>query len=241
MPIAVGTVESAVTCTRSRAVHVERAGGVGVRPRMTFLAAAAVGAVLAVGAGCGQPQSPASPASQAPEQPREGQSGPGLTSDEVQREDATTRWADGYCLAVGELVQSMSTMPMIDPSTARRAARTSSELLGSMIDGLDRTVSGLRELGAAPVPVGERVRAEAIAEYTAIRDHAAEVKSSLDAAQDPAASREAISATGGPLDEIAAINLLAGFESAPELATARERAPACRNLTEHGPAPRLGS
>jgi hypothetical protein len=214
-----------------------------VRPRSTCLAAVAVGAVLAVGAGCGQPQSPASPTSQPAEpsaRPLEGSAGPGLTSAEVQREDATTRWADGYCLAVSELVRSMSTMPMIDPSTERRAARTSGELLGSVINGLDRTVSELRELGVAPVPVGERVRAGAIAHYTAIRAHAAEVKTSLDAAQDPAASRAAISATGGPLDEIAAINLLAGFE-APELATARERAPACRDLTEHGPAPRLGS
>lgn len=210
-----------------------------MRPRMRFLAAVAVGAVLAVGSGCGQPQSRMSPTAQPPEPSRVAPADP-IPSGEMRREAATTRWAQGYCLAVGELVRSMSTMPMIDPSTARRAARTSSELLGSLIDGLDRTVNELRELGAAPVPVGERVRAEAIADYSAIRDQAADVKTSLDAARDPAASRQAISATGGPLDEIAAINLLAGFE-APELATARERAPACRDLTEHGPAPRLGS
>ncbi|WP_162830272.1 hypothetical protein [Amycolatopsis palatopharyngis] len=204
-----------------------------MRPRKTLLAAVAVGVCVAV-VGCGerQPQNA---------QPLERPDGPGLTSAEVQREDATTRWADGYCLAVGELVRSMSTIPMIDPSTTQRATRTSSELLATMISGLDRTVGKLRELGAAPVQVGEQVRAEAIADYTAIRDRAAEVKKTLDAAaQDPAASRQAISAAGGPLDEIGKINLLAGFESAPELATARDRAQACRDLTEQGPEPRLG-
>ncbi|SFB09428.1 hypothetical protein SAMN05216266_104303 [Amycolatopsis marina] len=204
-----------------------------MRPRKTLFAALAVSiCVTAVGCGERQPQN-AEPLEQPP--------GPGLTSAEVQREDATTRWAEGYCLAVGELVRSMSTIPMIDPSTTQRATRTSSELLGTMITGLDRTVSRLRDLAEAPVPAGERVRAKAISEYNAIRDRAAAVKQTLDAAaQDPAASRQAISAAGGPLDEIGKVNLLAGFESVPELATARERAQACRDLTKQGPEPRLG-
>ncbi|WP_307831910.1 hypothetical protein [Prauserella cavernicola] len=165
--------------------------------------------------------------------------GPGLTAEEVRHEDATTAWAGGYCGAVSELVRSFSEMPSIDPSTPQEASRTSSELLGSMIGGLDRTLDGLDRLARAPVADGDRIKEQAVTAYTNIRDRAVGAKQQLDAATTEEASRAAIGSVRAPLDEIGRISLLDGFDAVPELKEASLKAPQCTELTDSGAAPRF--
>lgn len=157
-----------------------------------------------------------------------------MSAEEMQRQDAVTAWADGYCGAVSELVRSVSTMPQIDPSTPAQASRTSSELLGVMIGGLDRTIERLGRLGRAPIAAAERMKADAVSTYTGIRDRALGAKSQLDAATTTEASSAAIGAVRRPLEEIGRLDLLAGFDTVPELRQARERAAMCLRLTDHG-------
>ncbi|WP_199431573.1 hypothetical protein [Qaidamihabitans albus] len=204
-----------------------------MRPRSTVLAALVTALGLSL-AGCGQ-QARVPPG----EQPEANSRGPGLSAEEARLQSDTTLWADGYCGAVSQLVSSLAQMPSVDPSTPRRASRTSSDLLGVMIDGLERTVVRLEGLGPAPVPGADDVKTKAVRTYTAIRDRALGAKQDLDAAADAEASRAAMSSAEGPLDEIGRLNLLEGFDSIPELKTASLRAPTCRQLTEESPAPRF--
>lgn len=209
-------------------------GGVGVRPPMTVLAAA-VATVLGFSVtACGQ-----QPTAQPQSQPGETVAGPGMSAEEIRKQDATTRWADGYCLAVSELVVSLSTMPDIDPSTPQRASRTSSELLGVMVSGLDRTIEGLDGLEPAPLQRAEQVKAKAVATYEGIRQSALNAKRRLDEARNAQASRAAIGSVKGPLDRIGRVNLLEGFAGVPELEQASARAPACKQLTEKSSSPRF--
>ncbi|PRX50543.1 hypothetical protein B0I33_102667 [Prauserella shujinwangii] len=204
-----------------------------MRPRMTVLAAVltAFGLVLA---GCGQ-QARVTPGT-APESDARG---PGLTAGEAQRQQAATSWADGYCGAVSQLVSSLSRMPTVDASTPQRASRTSSELLGVLIEGLQSTLRQLDGLGPAPVPGADGVRAKAVRTYTGIRDRALAAKRSLDSATTTEASRAAIGSAQGPLEEVGRINLLEGFDALADLKTASLRAPACRQLTEDTAVPRF--
>lgn len=179
---------------------------------------------LCVGlAGCGRP--PAEPDTIQP-------GGPGLSQGEVQRQDAISRWANDYCIAVGSLVDGLAAMPSVDPSTPRRAVQTSSDLLGSMIGGLDKAVQGLQALPASPVPEGNTVRTNTVTELTAVRTRAAEAKQHLDdAGDDPTIDRDTLGAARGPLDEVSKLNLLAGFDLVPDLQTAVAHAPVCQQLT----------
>lgn len=158
--------------------------------------------------------------------------GPGLSMEEVNRQDTATRWANDYCIAVGSLVDGLATMPAIDPSTPQRAVRTSSDLLASMISGLDNAVRALEELSPSPVAGGERVRTDAIARFTGIRDRAAVAKQRLDNARNTTTiDQQTLGAARGPLDEVAKLDLLAGFTAIPDLITASTHAPVCEQLT----------
>ncbi|NIJ10067.1 hypothetical protein FHU38_000411 [Saccharomonospora amisosensis] len=205
-----------------------------MRPRMTVLAAAVVTALASSVTACGQ-----QPTTQPGAQFGATTAGPGMSEEEIRRQDATTSWADGYCRAVSELVVSLSTMPDIDPSSPQRASRTSSELLGVMVGGLDRTIEGLDRLEPAPSRSAEQVKANAVANYKGIRTSALKAKRALDAARDAEASRAAIGSVKGPLERIGRVNLLEGFAGVPELSQAIARAPACRQLTDKGPAPKF--
>jgi hypothetical protein len=193
-----------------------------VRPRKPVLAAIALGLCLFSGlslTGCGQPA-----------RVQSGSQQPGTVNDPV------VHWADDYCGAVVQLVETLSTMPSVDPSTPRQASRTSSDLLGSVIGGLDRTLSGLAGLGPSPVPGGEAVRADAITTFKGIRSRAVAAKARIDAASvdDTGATRQALAGAGAPLDEISKLNLLSGIDSVPELAAASKRALSCEPLTAKG-------
>ncbi|MEU6643289.1 hypothetical protein ABZ863_12145 [Saccharomonospora sp. NPDC046836] len=204
-----------------------------MRPRMTVLAAVVTAFGLGL-AGCGQQSRAPQSAEQTPQPP-----GPAVSEQQLQRTDAIAAWASGYCGAVSELVRSFSTMPSIDPSTPQRATRTSSELLGVMIGGIDRTLDELDRLGRAPMADAEDLKARAVATYTDIRDRAIGAKELLDTATTPEASTAAIGSVRAPLEDLGRLNLLDGFDAQPELQEASLRAPECRQLTDSGGTPRF--
>jgi hypothetical protein len=176
-------------------------------------------------AGCARP--PAGPdAAQA--------GGPGLSKDEVNRQDVIAQWANGYCVAVGSLVGDLATMPSVDPSSPRRAVQTSGALLGSMIAGLDKAAAGLKALPPAPVAGADAVRDNMVAEFAGVRADAAAAKQRLDkAGAAPTIDQSTLNAARGPLDEVSRLDVLAGFETVPDLLTAAAHAPVCQQLTEH--------
>ena len=194
-----------------------------MRPGKTGLLVILAGLGMAL-AGCGQ-----QPTESASAQP----GGPGLSRQDVERQDAVDAWADGYCGAVGSLVDGLATMPAVDPSTPRRAVQTSSDLLGSMIGGLDKASHGLQALPPAPVAGGESVRTSELTAFAGIRGRAAAAKQRLDAARaSPSIDKDTLGAASGPLDEVSKLNLLSGFDAVPDLARAATEAPVCRQLTE---------
>lgn len=189
-----------------------------MRPARTVLAATAAGLCLTLAA-CGQPAAMPVGAQQ-----------PG--SADVASQDRAVTWADGYCGAVSELVRSLSSMPSIDPSTPQRATKTSSAVLSSMIGGLDSTLSGLGALGPSPVPGGDKVRSDAIATFTGIRDSAAKAKKQVDQpSTDPAELKQALAGADAPLDQISKVKFLAGLDAVPALGVASRQAPSCAPLT----------
>jgi hypothetical protein len=199
-------------------------GGAGVRPPKPVLAALALGLCLLLAA-CGQPGR-AQPVAQQPGFAIEGS------------QDSAAQWADGYCGAVAQLVQTLSTMPSVDPRTPDQASRTSSELLGSIIGGLDRTLSGLTGLGPSPAAGADTVRRDAIATFSGIRSRTASAKKRIDeASADPHATRHALAGASAQLDEISKVDLLQGIDSVPVLAAASKRAPACDPLTANDTSP----
>lgn len=176
--------------------------------------------VFAALAACGQPP------------PTEPSGGPGLSKAEVDRQDAATQWANDYCSAVGSLVDGLATMPTVDPSTPQRTVRTSSDLLASVITGLDRATQELEELPPSPVPGGDKVRADALTRFNDVRDQAEVAKTQLDnAGEKGTIDQRTLGVARGPLDEVAKLDLLAGFDSSVDLATARAHAPVCEQLT----------
>jgi len=174
--------------------------------------------------GCGQ-QAHIPSNAESPEQAH----GPGVTADQAQRQEVATRWAAGYCTAVGELVQTLSTMPTVDPAGPEAAVRTSGELLSVMIGGVERTIAELGRLGPAPGSSGDAVRHGVSENLTRIRERAVAAKEKLDDV-DPHSDDglEAIGAVRLPLDELGSLKLLDGFDS--ELGTATRRAPSCIDL-----------
>jgi hypothetical protein len=157
--------------------------------------------------------------------------GPGLSQEGVARRDAATRWANDYCVAVGSLVDGLATMPSVDPSSPRRAVRTSSDLLASMVGSLDGAVRKLDRLPPSPVDGGDKMRTDTVAEFTGIRDRAMVAKQRLDVMRDAT-----IGAARGPLDEVAKLDVMAGFTGVPELLDASAHAPVCAELTTRGSA-----
>jgi hypothetical protein len=150
----------------------------------------------------------------------------------VARQDAATRWANDYCVAVGSLVDGLASMPSVDPSSPRRAVQTSSDLLGSMVGSLDGAVRKLDKLSPSPVEGGDKMRTDTVAAFTGIRDRATVAKHRLDVARDATTiDQQTIGAARGPLDEVAKLDVLAGFDSVPELLDASARAPVCEELT----------
>ncbi|MEC3979546.1 hypothetical protein [Amycolatopsis sp. H20-H5] len=195
-----------------------------MRPRLTVLAALATGIGIFL-AGCGQ---------QTPTVPEARQGGASGASDQ----DPVATWADGYCGAVSHLVRTLATLPTVDPSTPQRASRTSSELLSSVVSGLDETLSGLHRLGPAPLAAGDASRLEVVTKFSAIRDRADQVRSHLDAASaDAGAIKAALGEARASLDELSSVDLLNGLKKVPALAAASQRASGCQELTA-APAPR---
>lgn len=150
-------------------------------------------------------------------------------------------WTDDYCEAVAGLVDAISVAPRVDPSTPRRAAATSIEMLAGVIDGLNGIVRRLDALDPSPVDGGDEAAGTAIGTFIGIRNRAQEAQGRLSAAPvGTDQARRALDVTSAVLDEIGQADLLGGVNSIPELAEGVRDAPACRQLTRGEPSPRMG-
>ncbi|WP_326944958.1 hypothetical protein OG439_35345 [Amycolatopsis sp. NBC_01307] len=191
-----------------------------MRPRSTVLAALTTTITIGL-AGCGQ---------QAATQPPARDQGLSVTTV-VPQADPAARWADAYCGAVGGLVRTLASLPTVDPSTPQQASRTSSELLSSVVGGLDRSLAGLTALGAPPVPAADGGREDVIGQFTEIRTQAENARQRIDAVRgDAAATKEALGEARATLDRIDALDYLKGLKDVPALEAAQQRAPGCRQL-----------
>lgn len=192
-----------------------------MRPRSPVFAALATMITFGL-AGCGQ-----APAVQSPAR----EQGLSVTT-EAPRTDPAARWADGYCGAVTQLVQALAALPRVDPTTPQEASRTSSDLLSSLVGGLDRALAGLNGIGVPPLPEADQGRQDVLAEFARIRTQADSVRQHIDAVQgDSAATKDALGQARATLDRIAALDMLKGLEAAPALDAAGKRAPRCQDLT----------
>ena len=192
-----------------------------MRPRSTVLAALTT--TIAIGfTGCGQPtaQTPAR------------DQGLSVTTG-VPRADPAARWAEDYCGAVTHLVRTLASLPVVDPSTPQQASRTSSDLLSSVVGGLDRSLAGLNALGAPPSGAPDTGRKDVIGEFAEIREQAESARRHIeDARGDATATKDALGQAQATLDRIAALDYLKGVKDAPSLQAAQQRAPSCRELAQ---------
>ncbi|WP_410593400.1 hypothetical protein [Amycolatopsis sp. lyj-23] len=193
-----------------------------MRQRSTVFAALTT--TIAIGlAGCGQPSPVQSP-------PRD-QSFPVTTV--VPQADPAATWAGGYCDAVTHLVRALAELPAVDPSTPQNASRTSSDLLSSVVDGLDESLAGLKALGAPPVVSADGGRKDVIAQFAGIRAEAENARRRIGAARgNAAATKDALGQARATLDRIDALDYLKGLKDVPALAAAQQRAPSCRRLDQ---------
>ncbi|WP_410563775.1 hypothetical protein [Amycolatopsis sp. cmx-4-61] len=193
-----------------------------MRQRSTVFAALATTITIGL-AGCGQP-------APAPSPPRD-QDLPVTTV--VPRADPAARWAGGYCDAVTHLVRALAALPAVDPSTPQNASRTSSDLLSSVVAGLDESLAGLKALGAPPVASADGGRKDVIAQFAGIRAEAENARRRIEAARgNAAATKDALGQARATLDRIDALDYLKGLKDVPALAAAQQRAPSCRRLDQ---------
>jgi hypothetical protein len=193
-----------------------------VRPRSTVFAALTTTITIGL-AGCGQQA-----ATQAPARDQ------GLSvATVVPQADPAARWADAYCGAVTHLVRALAALPVVDPSTPQQASRTSSDLLSSVVGGLDQSLAGLNALGSPPVPSADGGRKDVIGQFTEIREQAENARQRIDAVRgDASATKEALGQARATLDRIDALDYLKGLKDVPALVAAEQRAPSCRQLDQ---------
>ncbi|MEU8631586.1 hypothetical protein AB0C38_05415 [Amycolatopsis sp. NPDC048633] len=194
------------------------------RSRVGLLLAGLATATITIGlAGCGQQA-----ATQAPARDQ------GLSvTTVVPRADPAARWADDYCSAVTHLVRTLAALPAVDPSTPQQASRTSSDLLSSVVGGLDQSLAGLNALGAPPVPSADGGREDVIGQFADIRAQAENARQRIEAVRgDAGATKEALGEARATLDRIDALDYLRGLKDVPALEAAEQRAPACRQLDQ---------
>lgn len=193
-----------------------------MRPRSTVLAALTTTITIGL-AGCGQPTATQSPARD---------QGLSVTTV-VPQADPAARWADGYCGAVTHLVRALAALPTVDPSTPQQASRTSSDLLTSVVGGLDQSLAGLNALGAPPVASADGGREDVIGQFAAIREQAENARQRIEAVRgDATATKAALGEARATLDRIDALDYLKGLKDVPALEAAGQRAPACRQLDQ---------
>ena len=193
-----------------------------MRQRSTVFAALTTTITLAL-AGCGQPSAVQPP-------PRD--KGLSVTTV-VPSADPAATWANGYCDAVTHLVRVLAALPAVDPSTPQQASRTSSDLLSSVVGGLDQSLAGLNALGAPPVPSADGGRKDVIAQFVEIRAQAQNARRRIQAVRgDAAAMKAALGEARATLDRIDALDYLKGLRGVPALAAAEQRAPGCHELDQ---------
>lgn len=190
-----------------------------MRPRSTVIAALATGIGLGL-AGCGQQPAVTSPARQE-----------GLATISASADPASA-WAEGYCGAAGQLVRTLATLPSVDPRTPQQASRTSSELMASVVNGLDRTSAALENLGPSPVAGGDASRTATVEQLDGIRARADDVRRRIDASTDPETTKAALRDARASLDELDRLDLLSGLRDVPQLASASGRIQSCQDLVK---------
>ncbi|WP_410655887.1 hypothetical protein [Amycolatopsis sp. lyj-112] len=191
-----------------------------MRPRSTVIAALATGIGLGL-AGCGQQPAVTSHARQE-----------GLATVSASAADPASAWAEGYCGAVSQLIRTLATLPSVDPSTPAQASRTSSELMGSVVNGLNRTTAALGNLGSSPVPGGDASRTAAVAQLDDLRSRADGVRQRLDSTTDSETTKTALRDARTSLDDLDRLDLLRGLNDVPQLAAASSRIPGCQELVK---------
>ncbi|WP_103355256.1 hypothetical protein [Amycolatopsis sp. CA-128772] len=193
-----------------------------MRQRSTVFAALTTTIAFCL-AGCGQPSAVQPP-------PRD-QDLPVTTV--VPQADPAARWADSYCDAVTHLVRTLAALPAVDPSTPQKASRTSSDLLSSVVGGLDQSLAGLNALGAPPVPSADAGRKDVIRQFAEIRAQAENARQRIEAVRGNApATKAALGEAKAALDRIDALDYLKGLKDVPALVAAEQRAPSCRRLDQ---------
>ncbi|MGW4520637.1 hypothetical protein [Amycolatopsis sp. NPDC004378] len=193
-----------------------------MRPRSTVFAALTTTITIGL-AGCGQQAATQAPA---------GDQGLSV-STVVPQADPAARWAEAYCGAVTHLVSTLAALPVVDPSTPQQASRTSSDLLSSVVGGLDQSLAGLNALGAPPVPSADGGRKDVIGQFSEIRAQAETARQRIDAVRgDASATKAALGEAKATLDRIDALDYLRGLKDVPALAAAEQRAPSCRQLDQ---------
>ncbi|MBE8525838.1 hypothetical protein ILP97_51605 [Amycolatopsis sp. H6(2020)] len=191
-----------------------------MRQRSTVFAALTT--TIAIGlAGCGQPATEPPPDPDLP------------VTTIVPQADPAASWAAGYCDAVTHLVRALAALPAVDPSTPQKASRTSSDLLSSVVGGLDQSLAGLNALGAPPMPSADSGRKDVIGQFAEIRTEAENARRRIEAARgNAAATKDALGQARATLDRIDALDYLKGLKDVPALAAAEQRTPACRRLDQ---------
>jgi hypothetical protein len=191
-----------------------------VRLRSTVFAALTTTITFCL-AGCGQP------ATEPPPDPD-----PPATTI-VPHADPAADWAARYCDAVTHLVRTLADLPAVDPSTPQKASRTSSDLLSSVVGGLDQSLAGLNALGAPPVPSADAGRRDVIRQFAEIRAEAENARQRIETVHGNApATKAALGDAKAALDRIDAIDYLKGLKDVPALAAAEQRAPSCLRLDQ---------
>lgn len=191
-----------------------------MRPRSTVIAALATGIGLGL-AGCGQQPAVTSHARQE-----------GLATISASSADPASAWAEGYCGAVTQLVRTLATLPSVDPTTPQLASRTSSQLMASVVSGLDRTSAALENLGPSPVAGGDASRTATVEQLEGIRARADDVRHRIDVSADPEATKVALRDARASLDELDRLDLLSGLRDVPRLAAASSRIQGCQDLVK---------
>ena len=189
-----------------------------MRPRWMTLAALTTTFVLALSA-CGQSPVRTMPGSG------------GVAETAPPQADPVEGWAAGYCGAVAHLVQALASLPVVDPTSPQRASETSSNLLASLVGGLDQSLAGLNALGPPPFAAAEQGRRTVAGRFGDIRRQAEYVRHHIDAVRgDPVATKAALGDARATLDRVADLNLLEGLQGSPRLADAGQRIPGCQAL-----------
>ncbi|MQA09154.1 MAG: hypothetical protein GEU98_11530 [Pseudonocardiaceae bacterium] len=200
-----------------------------MRPRLTFLAAAAASLALVV-TGCSEEANNSGDEQQ-------GGSGNGQSQQpgaQGQGKQAGTQWIDGFCGSMGNFAQAMQgTQPpnSQDPSAVKQAM---SQMLGNMTQGATKLVSDMDSMKPSPINGGDKLVTGVKQSYGQLLDSAKQAKTKVDSAPEsnPQATMQAVQSASGELGKIDLQKPFKELQSNKELAGAAQQAPKCQQLAQ---------